>query len=88
MMTPAPPSRVRYHLTLRYASGQEPVVLDAEDVIAWVRGFAAALGQQEHLDVIDPHAPEDTRRVQALQIGDAQGWFTYLYPEYPRPTEG
>lgn len=84
MMTPAPPPRIRYHVELHRPDGVRwPDVLDAEEVIAWVRGFAAALNQQSHLDVIDKHAPEDTRRVQALQIGDAQGWFTYLYPEYP-----
>lgn len=87
-MTPSPPPRVRYHLLLNRADGvQQPEVLDAEDVIAWVRGFAAALHQSRHLDVIDPHAPEDTRRVQALQIGDAQGWFTYRYPEFPDRAE-
>lgn len=86
MSPSAPPRGVRYHLQITYPSGPHQVVLEAEDVIAWVAGFAAALGQQEHLTTIGA-GPEDTRRVQSLQIGDAQGWFTYLYPDYPT-TEG
>jgi hypothetical protein len=88
-MPPSPPPRIRYRLHVTPPGGTaREVTLDAEDVIAWVAGFAAALGHGDHLDVIDEHAPEDTRRVQALQIGDAQGWFRYLYPVYPKPTEG
>ncbi len=84
-MSPSATPTVRYHLELPGLGG--PVVLVAEDVIAWVRGYATALNKQQHLEVIDSSAPEDTRRVQALQIGDAQGWFRYLYPEYPERIE-
>lgn len=86
-MPPTPTPQVRYHITLDQPGGRKQrVVLDAEDVIAWVRGFATALGQEHHLEAME-RAAEDTRRVQALQIGDQQGWFTYLYPEYPDRTE-
>ncbi len=86
-MTPAPPV-VRYRVRLRTPDGDagREVLIAAEDVIAWVAGYGAALGDLTALDVIDPHAPEDTRRVQALQIGDEERWFTYLYPE-PTPAE-
>lgn len=91
-MTPVPAPRVRYHLLLPDqtdpSGGPLPVMLDADDVVAWVTGFATARGQQSHLEVISARAAEDTRRVQALQIGDAQGWFTFLYPEYPERTRG
>ncbi len=81
-MTPVPPV-VRYRVQLRSpgkVSGRE-VLIAAENVIAWVDGYGAALGDLDALDVIEEHAPEDTRRVQALQIGDSRGWFRYLYPE-------
>jgi hypothetical protein len=81
--------RISYHLTITHdrtvAEGQaasvaeEAVVLDAADVIAWVRGYAAAIGRTAALDVVDATAAEDTRRVQMLQIGDQQGWFNFMY---------
>lgn len=81
--------RISYHLSITRdrtvpagaaaSVAEEAVVLDAADVIAWVRGYAAAIGQSAALDVVDPTAAEDTRRVQMLQIGDRQGWFTFLY---------
>lgn len=87
-MTPAQPPRVLYHLLIQTSNGRKvPVVLEAAAVYAWVTGYATALGEQHHLNVIEA-GPEETRRVQALQIGDAQGWFEYLYPEYPDRTEG
>jgi len=82
-MTPAPP-RLRYRIALSSPPGIRPteeVLLDGENVIAWVAGFGAALGFFDALNVIEDHAPEDTRRVQALQIGHANGWFVYMYPE-------
>lgn len=85
-MTTTPPS-VRYRVQLPAPEGAKgpEVLIAAEDVIAWVAGYGAALGETTALDVIDRHAPEDTRRVQALQIADGQGWFTYLYPETTAP---
>lgn len=84
-MTPKSTARTVYHLSVTQSGDRLPVALEEADVIAWVRGFATALGAQDHLNAIDPTAPEDTSRVQALQIGDAQGWFRYLYPQ---TTEG
>lgn len=72
------PPRIRYHIIL--PSGEQ-MALEAENVIAWTAGFGAALGNTSALNVIPAHAPEDTRRVQALQIADGQNWFRYLYPE-------
>lgn len=86
-MTPKALPRLRYHLTVLGHDGKpEPLVLEATDAIAFVRGYATAIHEQHHLSAISEFDPEDTRRVQALQIGDAQGWFTYLYPE--QITEG
>ena len=86
-MTPVPTPHVRYKLMLTYPSGTVEHVLDQEEVLGWVAGFAAALGQQDKLTAIEP-GPEDTRRVQALLIGHACGWFEYLKPEYPDKAEG
>lgn len=84
-MSPAPAPRVRYHVQVLDSHTGKPVakVLEADEVIAWVEGFATALGEEEHLAAISPSAPEDTRRLQSLQIGDSQGWFSYFYPEFP-----
>lgn len=86
-MTPVPTPHVRYQLMLTYPGGKVPCVLDQEEVLGWVSGFAACLGEQDKLEAIEP-GPEDTRRVQALLIGDANGWFEYLKPEYPDKAEG
>jgi hypothetical protein len=76
-MTATP--RIRYHLTLpKFA---EPTVLESPDVIPWVRGYAAALGQSKALDVVDLTAAEDTIRVQMLQVGDQQGWFRFMFQQ-------
>ncbi len=72
-----PPPRIRYHLTLPKAA--VPTVLEGPNVIAWVQGYAAALGQTAKLDVVDMTAAEDTVRVQILQVGDQQGWFRFMY---------
>lgn len=74
-MTQTP--RIRYHLTLPRSGGV--TVLDAPDVIPWVRGYAAALGQTARLDVVDFTAAEDTVRVQILQVGDSHTWFRYMF---------
>lgn len=89
-MTPVPPV-VRYRVQLlppKHGGNGREVLIAAEDVVAWVAGFGAAVGVLDALDVIDERdpddprpVPEDTRRVQALQIGDSRGWFRYLYPE-------
>jgi hypothetical protein len=69
--------RIRYHLTLPKVA--EPTVLEAPNVIAWVQGYAAALGQSHRLDVVDMTAAEDTCRVQILQVGESFGWFRFMY---------
>jgi hypothetical protein len=74
-MTQTP--RIRYHLTLPQV--QATTVLEAPDVIPWVRGYAAALGQSARLEVVDFTAAEDTVRVQILQVGDQHSWFRYMY---------
>lgn len=88
------PPRIRYRVQLPAPPGKArgpEVLIDGENVVAWVAGFGAALGAYDALNVIDEYtdgrpAPEDTRRVQALQIAHGLGWFTYLYPE-PVPAE-
>lgn len=87
-MSAAPP-RIRYRVQLPPPPGKPrgpELLIDGENVVAWVAGFGAALGAYDALNVIDDHAPEDTRRVQALQIAHGLKWFTYLYPE-PVPAE-
>lgn len=76
-MTTTTTPRIRYHLAV--PKTPEPTVLDGPDVIAWVRGYAAAIGQTEKLKVVDTTAAEDTCRVQMLQVGDALGWFTFMF---------
>lgn len=76
-MTTTPTPRIRYHLAVHRAA--EPTVLDGPDVIAWVKGYAACLGQSKELSVVDTAAAEDTVRVQMLQVGDSLGWFTFMF---------
>lgn len=76
-MTTTTTPRIRYHLAVPKTS--EPTVLDGPDVIAWVKGYAAAIGQSVKLRVVETTAAEDTVRVQMLQVGDALGWFTFMY---------
>lgn len=72
-----PPPTIRYHLTLPKAA--EPTILEGPKVVAWVQGYAAALGQSGVLDVVDMTAAEDTVRVQILQVGDQHGWFRFMF---------
>lgn len=60
--------------------GGQEYELPADWVMPWVYGVADAQpGGRQPLEVIDVGAPEETRRMQALQIGHAQRWFQYLY---------
>jgi hypothetical protein len=89
-MSAPPATRYLYHIRIPAAPDNAealPVVLEAVDVIAWVKGFAAAHGHHNALGKMDQTAPEDTRRVQALQIADELGLLEYVWPESV-PTEG
>lgn len=89
-MSAQPATRYRYHIrVLEHPDDavRVPCVLEAEDVVPWVKGFAAAHGYHDALKNLEEMAPEDTRRVQALQIADELGLLEYVYPESV-PTEG
>lgn len=72
-----PPPRIRYVLML--PKHTDPTTLEANDVLPWLRGYAACAGQPEVLADVEQIAAEDTRRVQALQLGEKAGWFQFLY---------
>ncbi|MCZ7478831.1 hypothetical protein [Micromonospora sp. WMMC273] len=55
--------------------------LEPQEVLPFVRGFAQALNQVRELAVLDTDAPEDTKRMQAMQIGHQLGWWDYRYIE-------
>lgn len=54
--------------------------LPEEGALWWVRGLACALGEEDRLAGLDDATvPQDTLRMQALQIGHEAGWFEYRY---------
>lgn len=74
-----PPPRIRYYLMLPKHTAA--TVLEASAVLPWLDGFAACAGQPEVLADLEKIAAEDTRRVQALQLGEQAGWFQFLYQQ-------
>jgi hypothetical protein len=81
-MTRRPVRRRRFVVEITRGKREpEQLRIKDVDVIAWARGFGAARGESDVLDELRPEESEDVRRIHALQLGEAAGWFAYLYPE-------
>lgn len=57
------------------------IKLPPHEVLPFVRGYAHAIGRVGDLAPLDTDAPEDTKRMQAMQIGHQLGWWDYRYIE-------